>query len=221
MMKCMMTMMDIQIKPSVSTNVHPNLFSWKDLENIINFRPLLTGWRVKIPNTEGLPTSWSSDPWTTPGSTTLPPSIIKEIIDTRVIFINEMSRCNEKVNEIAKNLEEKYKGSAVDAHIYIGKFVSPSHPFGIHFDYNDNYIVQCEGKTHWKIWEKVKDKDQEQSHLSIDEDPIIDVVLNPGDVINVPAYYPHLAVSLTPRLSISFPLIRDSKHVQERDWIKL
>ena len=207
--------------PSVSSNVHPNLFSWKDLENIINFRPLMTGWRVRVPDTEGLPKLWGTDPWANPEEVSLPASVLKKMIDTRVFYIGEMSRCTEKVNEVALNLENKYKGSSVDAHLYIGKFVDPHHPFGIHFDMNDNYIVQCEGKTHWKVWDKVENKDQPQSHLSVEEDPILDVVLNPGDVINVPAYYPHLAISITPRLSISFPLMKDVKLAQERYWIKI
>ena len=71
------------------------------------------------------------------------------------------------------------------------------------------------------MWDKVENKDQPQSQLSVEGDPILDVVLNPGDVITVPAYHPHLAISITPRLSISFPLMKDDKVAHERYWIKI
>ena len=205
------------MQPKFKKNYYRNLFTWKELVALINIRPLMTVERVKIPQVKDY--KWVNSVWTL-NPNCYPPLLLKEIIQNNLCYLRDMSRCSRKVNDLAKRLEEEYNGS-VDAHIYICRNPSLRHPFGIHFDMNDNYIVQCEGKTHWKVWDKVENKDQPQSQLSVEGDPILDVVLNPGDVITVPAYHPHLAISITPRLSISFPLMKDVKLAQERYWIKI
>ena len=47
-------------------------------------------------------------------------------------------------------------------------------------------------------------------HLEITRDPIIDC--DPGDAVFVPTFYPHLATSITHRLSVSFTyMLQDSE----------
>ena len=59
-------------------------------------------------------------------------------------------------------------------------------------------------------------------NLTINDPPLIDVDMKPGDVIWIPKYYPHLASSKTPRMSVSFPAYHKlNKSYEERDWIKL
>ena len=56
-----------------------------------------------------------------------------------------MTRCSQKINDLAKSLEEDAKLPS-DARIFTCQ--NPSiivHPFGIHFDRNDNVTVQREG----------------------------------------------------------------------------
>ena len=129
----------------------------------------------------------------------------------------DMSRSTKKINDFAKKLEEEYNLSA-DAHIYTCRNPKLGHPFGIHYDYADNVIVQCEGRTNFKVWEKVE-PDSEESKLTIEDPPIMDVEMRPGDAIWIPKYYPHLATSRTKRMSVSFPLVEGEK--QPREWVKL
>ena len=83
-------------------------------------------------------------------------------------------------------------------------------------------------KTNFKVWKKVKDhtvKKQIQLDMS-DKLPILDVVMKPGDAIWIPRYYPHQAISLTPRLSVSFAF-QDNENAahkesfEDRNWITL
>jgi ribosomal protein L16 Arg81 hydroxylase len=58
------------------------------------------------------------------------------------------------------------------------------------------------------------------------EEPILDVIMEPGDAIWIPRYYPHEAISLTPRLSVSFPFTDNEnstleKHFEDRNWVTL
>ena len=110
-----------------------------------------------------------------------------------------------------------------DAHIYMCKNVNVDHPFGIHFDKSHNVIVQCEGETNFKVWDKVEDENQQPYQMSISEDPILDVDMQPGDAIWIPKSFPHLATSHTPRMSVSFPFIRthEEEPLRNREWIQL
>ena len=209
------------MEPDFKKNYCPDLFSWKDLTSIVNIRPLMDVVRVNVLN--GPECRWDNDPWTH-NVNTWPPYLLKDVIENHICYITEMSRCSEKVNEFAGSLEQEYNMQC-DAHIYTCRNPEIDHPFGIHFDYSDNVIVQCEGTTNfkvWKLWNEIGDHNQNHINLEIDEEPIIDVEMNPGDAIWIPRYHPHLATSKSTRMSVSFPLIyRESKVFQDRNWIKL
>ena len=125
-------------------NYKPDLLSWNEMANIINNRPLMNEKRVKLlGNTrryEWLCTKWTKDP------NCFPPSLIKKLIDNIMIYFVDMSRATEKINDFAKNIEDDY-GKQTDAHIYVCRNLKIKHHFGIHYDFNHNLIVQCEGKT--------------------------------------------------------------------------
>jgi hypothetical protein len=200
-----------------------NLLTWDELSNLINIRPLMSSKRVKLLNLdkrfEWVNSTWTSDP------NCIPPSLIKSLLDEIVIYISDMSRATKNINNFAKTIEDEY-GRQVDAHIFICRNLEIEHPFGIHYDFSDNVIVQCEGKTNFKVWEEVKNvsKDKTNIKMQIDSEPILDVNMEPGDTIWIPRHYPHQATSLTSRLSVSFPLSSDVDILnvrEDRNWITL
>ena len=208
-------------------NYKPDLLSWNEMANIINNRPLMNEKRVKLlGNTrryEWLCTKWTKDP------NCFPPSLIKKLIDNIMIYFVDMSRATEKINDFAKNIEDDY-GKQTDAHIYVCRNLKIKHHFGIHYDFNHNLIVQCEGKTNFKVWDEVKNADRNlkgigiNTRLEMEVEPIMDVDMESGDAIWIPKHFPHLATSLTPRLSVSFPLSEysDTNLIREdRTWITL
>ena len=56
--------------------------------------------------------------------------------------------------------------------------------------------------------------------MELTHPPLIDVNMNPGDVIWIPRHFPHLAISQSKRMSISF-CQGTNTIFQDRDWIKL
>ncbi len=186
----------------------PKLFTWKDLEKILNNQEMVRMHQLMIPDVM-------------PMSPFRPPSVVKKYIDNNVCYIKEMSRCTEKVNALAKKIEEE-EDCPADAHIYFQR-CDVKHPFGIHYDVNDNVIVQCQGSANFKVWEKVLMPEEPglTNNLRMKEDPIIDEVLEPGDAVWIPRDYPHFVSPVSPkRLSISFCLFKGAKYV-DREWIKL
>ena len=208
-------------------NYKPDLLSWNEMANIINTRPLMNDKRVKLlGNTrkyKWVCTKWAKD------LNCFPPSLIKKILDDIMIYFVDMSRATEKINDFAKQIEDDY-GKQTDAHIYVCRNLKIKHHFGVHYDFNHNLIVQCEGKTNFKVWDEVKNVDRNlkgigiNTRLEMEVEPIMDVDMESGDAIWIPKHFPHLATSLTPRLSVSFPLgeCTDVNTVREdRTWITL
>ena len=208
-------------------NYKPDLLSWNEMANIINTRPLMNDKRVKLLGNneryEWLCSKWTKDP------NCFPPSLIKKLLDDIMIYFVDMSRATEKINDFAKHLEDDY-GKQTDAHIYVCRNLEIKHHFGVHYDFNHNLIVQCEGKTNFKVWDEVKNVDRNlkgigiNTRLEMEVEPIMDVDMESGDAIWIPKHFPHLATSLTPRLSVSFPLSEysDTNLIREdRTWITL
>ena len=208
-------------------NYKPDLLSWNEMANIINTRPLMNDKRVKLLGNnkryEWLCSKWTKDP------NCFPPSLIKKILDDIMIYFVDMSRATEKINDFAKHIEDDY-GKQTDAHIYVCRNLGIKHHFGVHYDFNHNLIVQCEGKTNFKVWDEVKDVDRNlkgigiNTRMEMEVEPIMDVDMESGDAIWIPKHFPHLATSLTPRLSVSFPLSEysDTNLIREdRTWITL
>ena len=208
-------------------NYKPDLLSWNEMANIINTRPLMNDKRVKLLGNnrryEWLCSKWTKDP------NCFPPSLIKKLLDDIMIYFVDMSRATDKINDFAKHIEDDY-GKQTDAHIYVCRNLEIKHHFGVHYDFNHNLIVQCEGKTNFKVWDEVKNVDRNlkgigiNTRLEMEVEPIMDVDMESGDAIWIPKHFPHLATSLTPRLSVSFPLSEysDTNLIREdRTWITL
>ena len=208
-------------------NYKPDLLSWNEMANIINTRPLMNDKRVKLLGNnkryEWLCSKWTKDP------NCFPPSLIKKLLENIMIYFVDMSRATEKINDFAKHIEDDF-GKQTDAHIYVCRNLKIKHHFGVHYDFNHNLIVQCEGKTNFKVWDEIKNVDRNlkgigiNTRLEMEVEPIMDVDMESGDAIWIPKHFPHLATSLTPRLSVSFPLSEysDTNLIREdRTWITL
>lgn len=77
---------------------------------------------------------------------------------------------------------------------------------GPHIDNYDVFLLQGEGSRHWKVGEKQYQPrgGDENTALIDDFDPIIDVILEAGDMLYIPPGFPHCANTLTTALSYSF-----------------
>ena len=227
------------MRPKIVKNYYPKmfgsiwdrkLFTWKELETLINIRPLMHERRVNLLGCT-VEYNWMNSPWSKHPDC-YPPTLLRELIEKYVVYIGDMSRCTKKINDFARKLERKYR-LPCDAHLYMCRNPTGGHPFGIHFDRSHNVIIQCDGETNFKVWEKIKDRDlfkmthyQNQSSvgLSMNDPPLMDVIMKPGDAIWIPAYYPHLALSKTCRLSVSFPLLLSTewgREYEDRKWVEL
>jgi hypothetical protein len=185
----------------------PSIFSWKELEFLLNLRPFVNYKRFHIINDREY--SWHNPGWSSDNS--FPASLINQEISRYVCYLSDCSRANEKINAVCKTIED-YTDSEVDAHLYFSLYFDDlSIDKFIHKDKSNNLIMQIDGKTNFKIFNKL-----DPSKLEYD------IVMEPGDILYIPADIYHGALSLTKRLSISFPMSPHAVQLKEdRFWIKL
>ncbi|MGX9459634.1 ribosomal protein uL16 3-hydroxylase [Shewanella sp. A14] len=88
----------------------------------------------------------------------------------------------------------------------MASFATPGGGVGPHIDNYDVFIIQGDGERRWKVGDKGLHKrrgDNPNSPLVDDFEPIIDVVLQKGDVLYIPPGYPHCGETLSLALSYS------------------
>ncbi|MBO2591276.1 cupin domain-containing protein [Shewanella algae] len=85
-------------------------------------------------------------------------------------------------------------------------FATPGGGVGPHIDNYDVFIIQGEGRRRWTVGAKgqyAKRGNNPNTPLIEDFEPIIDTVLEPGDMLYIPPGFPHRGETLTLALSYS------------------
>ncbi len=187
--------------------IDPKIFSWDELERLLNLRPFVNYKRFHILNDKNY--TWHNPGWSSDNS--YPPSLIDQEIKKHVCYISDCSKVNYQINQLCKSIEQA-TGSEVDTHIYFSFFYNDIEiEKYIHRDKSNNLIIQIDGETNFKVWGKDRNSSK-----------ILDVIMQPGDVLYIPQGYWHGALSLSRRLSLSIPISPHQVELQEdRHWIKL
>jgi hypothetical protein len=91
----------------------------------------------------------------------------------------------------------------LDQPIQINAYLSPASARGldVHFDYHDVFVVQLEGTKRWRIWSPTdRSRDPVGGKHAIARpkledlgEPMLDLVLEAGDVLYLPRGHPHIA----------------------------
>lgn len=205
--------------PVVMKNVFDNVLSIEQFENLLNLTPFTSVQRFS-PTFDTPEYTWSVPDWSS-GTNHWPNSLVDHLINNGICYMRDCSRVNPSVNNICKILEQT-TNRPVDAHIYFSKSENDNKGFGIHKDDSHNLIIQVQGKTDWKVGTKSYKGIPGNIDKFLDDDTLtINEVLEPGDVIFVPAHIYHSARSLSKRISISFPIPEetDTFCFEERTWI--
>lgn len=204
-------------KANHATNICTDLYSWEELESLINIRPITNVDRFHTTgNTENL--KWQASAWLSDVKS-IPANCVIPVIEQGVCWISDMSRANKKINNICNFIEQK-TGGEVDVHIYFDLYKSNNGTsLYKHWDKADNLIIQVEGQTNFKVWNI--ECTEGPSKIHTEEKPIIDVIMNPGDIIFIPKHIVHQATSLSKRLSLSIPISYLGDEKQNREWINI
>ncbi|MEJ2763203.1 cupin domain-containing protein [Photobacterium sp. MCCC 1A19761] len=86
-------------------------------------------------------------------------------------------------------------------------YSTPGGGVGPHIDQYDVFIVQGSGKRRWRVGPKKEDYEEEFRHPALRHiknfDPIIDEILEPGDILYIPPGFPHDGYAIETAMSFS------------------
>jgi hypothetical protein len=188
-------------------------FSWKECEEAINRSVFLKnlvlidpfGFKAEIKNIDNY---WYTNSFDIN-------HIVKLLNKNHSFILTQMSCYNKALNYFCDRVDQRFN-SASDVHIYGG--IDGSGSFKVHVDIPHNIIIQLEGKCRWTIYdEKYEIGRVDQNKLT----PVIECLMEPGDVLFIPSKQAHLCVPISKRLSASIPFIPNSSERLTRGWINL
>lgn len=180
-----------------------NLFTFKELENLLNLRPFVNNERLMVAGDTEY--KWQGYSWQT-DQNGWPISSLKKLLNEHSAYIRDCGKANKKINELCVELEKIFN-RPVDCHIYFS-FKKNMKGFGKHKDLANNFIVLCQGKIKVEVWADKK----------------IEKIMTPGDYVYIPAEIYHKITPLTDkRLSCSFPVShhKNDRLFDEREWLTL
>lgn len=87
-------------------------------------------------------------------------------------------------------------------------FAVPGGSVGPHLDQYDVFIIQGEGQRHWQVGHRVTAASEFRPHPELKQlqdgfEPVIDAILEAGDILYIPAGCPHHGIALEPSLNYS------------------
>ncbi|WP_394542836.1 JmjC domain-containing protein [Priestia aryabhattai] len=150
----------------------------------------------------------------------------------------------EDISSVDNDLKQKAKENGINLGVwhecwFDGSFSKQFHGIGRHFDDSDNFVIQQEGSRLWMLGSpNLLTKEERKSRIKHEtgagvcenfENEGAFVILEPGDVLYLPIFYPHWGISIEDSVSITFavqsinpmytlfPLIREILS-DEPDW---
>lgn len=111
--------------------------------------------------------------------------------------IEDLEKKNETIAQICQSFENIFGGKS-----WSKAFWTPKNCKGlsVHFDITSIVVVQLEGTKKWKVWDQhIKKPNLSMSKRVFEKDlgePLFEATLEPGDILYLPAGFPHSAQSL-------------------------
>jgi len=212
------------LRPHYFKQAFPKIFSWEELEHLLNLRPFVNSNRLRITDSnEGY--TWPMQGYLSDVNSFPPTLLDNEILKKYVCYLGDASRANKQLNKIANEIEKSFPQSVTDAHIYFSLGDQFTEGFGIHMDTVYVLLIHVEGKSRFQMWDQNITEQIGGKRIGVPnlpEPPTIDEVIETGDAVFIPVNTYHKVTSLTKRLSVSFPIVMNSElPPQDRHWIKL
>ena len=138
--------------------------------------------------------------------------------DGHNIIINNFDQIDTRRQNIMQSVEETFPEIRAAMHIYAG--LRDNKSFKVHEDCANNFIIQVEGQTHWRVYHNrcsnlVSKRFDYPEHDFLD--CAIDVTMSPGDMLYIPARCYHQAQPHEKRLSVSIPMQHMHPHLKPID----
>ena len=110
--------------------------------------------------------------------------------------VRELDHLVDAVADLAERLERDLGDP-----VAVAAFASftPTPGSGVHLDEQDSLILQLDGRKHWRVWEPTRRHPVHNDIMPAPrpvDDPVLDIVIEPGDVAYVPRGWFHSVAAL-------------------------
>lgn len=189
------------------------LFSWDDLNRIIatqrleppRLRLSMDGeivpvHRYAVPTTNRRSVTWSR---------IQPAELHTQLKDGASLVLDSIEKIHPPIGAAAEGLE-RFLGVSVQVNAYASW--TEREGFGLHWDDHDVIVVQVHGSKRWRLYGATREapafRDVESPERP-DGDPVVDIVLAPGDVLYLPRGWWHAVTADqgTESLHLTFGLV--------------
>ncbi len=123
----------------------------------------------------------------------LPARLLEVVRKGATIALDNVDQLHAPLDELAFNLERQ-----LGATVFINLYASwgPQFGFDVHWDDHDVIVLQVSGQKRWRIWEPTREwplyRDIDSAPMP-DREPVMELVLEEGDVLHVPRGWWHIA----------------------------
>ncbi|MBK8977405.1 MAG: hypothetical protein IPM29_15950 [Planctomycetes bacterium] len=113
------------------------------------------------------------------------------------IALNQLSDYCEPVAVVCRSLRRLLRCKGVSANAYLAPPRAVG--WGAHYDLDDVFVVQCDGSKRWRVWAGPRELPYRGQMFVKGRDPlgepVLDVVLQPGDLLYLPRGFVHEPVT--------------------------
>ena len=205
-------------RPAALTRDPRQLLSLADLDKLLHFEAIRPPYIRIVKGGDGVLdaafTTTTRVQSTTITDTVVPERVYELLRTGATITWNSVNHFHDGLRQLTRMLAAKF---AIRSDVVA--FLTPAGTQGFtpHHDPVDLFIIQLEGTKHWKLWKPPAVRRGEiQLYKEADlGEPVIEVTLQPGDVLYLPYCTPHVA---TARGQVSLHL---SVMVRPRTWSDL
>jgi Cupin superfamily protein len=132
-----------------------------------------------------------------------------------ISFIANAECINQSLAQLCARFRADFKWPPAEVALVRNRELSDSGP---HFDEVDNFVTQTSGAKRWRLWPPTDIDSEERrrrllrtpsyGEIAIPTDPshVVDVVVEPGDLLYVPLFWGHHVQALGPGISLSLAL---------------
>lgn len=133
-------------------------------------------------------------------------------------YIGNGECVNEQLAQLCSRFRQDFRWPHAEVAIVHNREATSWVPSGPHFDQVDNFITQIQGSKHWRLWPTgYVDKDEKRRRilrephvgelaLPIEPTDVLDVIVEPGDLLYLPLFWGHAVRALSPGIMLSINL---------------
>ncbi|PHM36574.1 JmjC domain-containing protein [Xenorhabdus innexi] len=123
--------------------------------------------------------------------------ILEQFTAGATLKLEDLNFRHGKISKLCKKLEEVFGG-----YVFAKPFLTGVNFSGleVHFDTTEVFVIQLEGRKEWSVWNKIIENPTHPLQQNLKDvdlgSPVIKAVLEPGDLLYIPAGAPHSAKCL-------------------------